>query len=259
MIQKQESGFMVVELVIVMTLSIFFSILILGFALDYASSTTTLNSDSETMVTRQNAGDKLRDQLNRASGLIVQNSIADSNAHVHDSSNPAGPYWQVIHAVPATISLPSAGNFTPVLYGSAPSINSSYNRITNSGQPYYDEFILYLDGSTKQLLLRTLANPSAVGNRMKTTCPPAIATLTCPADTMIADAVSSVAVRYFSRSGNLLDYTSITDPTTGAYIGPDMPTVEVVELTLNLKQKAVVHGAQDTKNTTVIRVAFRNG
>ena len=57
----------------------------------------------------------------------------------------------------------------------------------------------------------------------------------------------------------MIDWTSITDPLTGAYIGPDFPSVEVVELTINLGRKAVIKGAQDTSNQTIVRVALRNG
>jgi len=109
------------------------------------------------------------------------------------------------------------------------------------------------------LMLRTIANSSATGNKLRTSCPPAQATSGCPADSTVATDVSSVTTRYFSRSGNLLNWTSITDPLTGAYIGPDFPSVEVLELTLNLQRKSVLHSGTATSNQTIIRVAFRNG
>lgn len=254
-----NAGFTVVELVVVMTLTLIFSGMIISFALDYWGNTSSLQSSNETLVTRQNAGDILRDQLNRATGLIIQNGIPDPNTEVADATEPSGSYWLALHAVPGDIAMPAAGNFTPVFYYTAPSTDASHIQILNGVQPYYDEFVLYLDGSTKELRLRTLTNPSASGNRLRTTCPTAAATASCPADRIVARDVYSVGMNYFSRSGNQINYQSIIDSTTGEYIGPDFPSVEVVEVTINLKKPAIIHGRNDTTNATIIRVALRNG
>jgi type II secretory pathway pseudopilin PulG len=252
-----SAGFTLVELIVVMVLTLMFSGLVLGFFIDFWGSSASLENDSETLVTRQDAGDALREAFNTTTGLINQNSIADDHADNPDPSDVSGTHWEVLHAIPGTTAAPATGT-TPVLYYSAPSVDSSKNFIMNGVQPYQDEFVLYLT-SSKELRLRTLANPGASGNRARTSCPPAAATADCPADQLIADDISSVSERYFSRSGNLLDWTSITDPLTGLYIGPDFPSVEVVELTLNLHRKSVLHGGADTSNQTIIRVAFRNG
>ena len=128
----------------------------------------------------------------------------------------------------------------------------------NGTIPYEDNIVLYLDGSTNQLLARTLANPYAASNRARTTCPAAVASSTCPADTVVAESVTGMSMRYFSRSGNTIDYTSIVDPTTGQYIGPDFPSVKIVEFTLNLSQASSMHNAKAATNSTIIRVALRN-
>lgn len=252
------SGLTIIELVITMTLTLMFSGLVLSFFLDLWGSTATLQNDSETFVVREDAGDSLRDIFNSAAGLISQNGIPDLNTNNPDPAIAAGTYWLPIHAIPTPTTMPASGT-TPVLYFESPSTDSSKNFIMNGTQPYKDNFVLYLDASTKKLMMRSLANPSATGNRTVTTCPPASATASCPADRTIATDVSSVNKRYFSRSGNTLDWTSITDPLTGDYIGPDFPSVEVLELTLNLYRKSVLHGHTDTTNATIIRIAFRNG
>ena len=248
-----------VELVIAMTFALMFSVLVLSFMLSFWSGVATLENDSETFVTRQNAGDRLREALNLATQLVDQNSLPDSHTLVGDPSDATGTYWLLIHAIPGTTSMPASGSYTPVFYFESPSVDSSKNFIMNGSQPYYDEFILYLNGTTKQLLMRTLVNPSATGDRLTTTCPASAATATCPADTVIASDVSSVSLRYFSRSGNTIDYTSITDPNTGNYIGPDFPSVEVVEVTLHLSRSSTLNGGQSTLNETIVRVALRNG
>lgn len=253
-----ECGFTIVELVIAMTITLMLSGLVINFMVDFWRSTASLQASSESLVTRQNASDRLRDALNPASHLIDQNSIADTHAEVADTSDATGTHWLLIHAIPGSIPLPAAGSFTPVFYFTAPSTDTAKNFIMNGAQPYYDEFIVYMDGSTKQLLMRTLVNPSAGGDRLTTTCPPDQTTATCPADTVISSDITSVDVRYFSRSGLTIDYTSVTDPNTGEYIGPDFPAVDVVEITLHLTHAASVHKGVDSISQTIVRVALRN-
>lgn len=258
---EKEQGFTLIELLVYIILTVMMSTLVFQFMLDFWGSAATLENDSETFVTRQDAGDALRERLNVGSHLLDQNSISDPNAMVSDTTN----YWHLINAIPGSITLPASGSYKPVFYFNAPSVDSSKNFIMNGAQPYYDEFILYLNGTTKQLLLRTLVNPGASGDRLKTSCPAPAATTSCPADTIIADDVTSVGTRYFSRSGNTIDWTSVVQTDSNGnpvvptvYIGPDFPSVEVVEVTLHLSRRATLSGAQLTSNETIIRVALRN-
>ncbi|HSX31000.1 MAG TPA: prepilin-type N-terminal cleavage/methylation domain-containing protein [Candidatus Saccharimonadales bacterium] len=255
---QPSAGFTLVELLVVMVLTLAFSGLVLTFFLDLWGSTATLENDSDTLVSRQDAGDALRDLFNAASGLINQNGIADLHTNNPDPSIASNLYWTPLHAIPGTTSMPTSGT-TPLLYFQAPSVTTSKTFIMNGTQAYEDNFVLYLNASTKSLMLRTLVNPSASGDRLYTSCPPAQATASCPADKTIVGDISSVSKRYFSRSGNTLDWTSIVDPLTGAYIGPDFPSVEVLEITLNLHHKSTLQRGADTSNETIVRVAFRNG
>lgn len=257
-IKPTQDGFTVVELLaFIITSSIIMGV-VTAFALNFWTNTAVVQSDSSAFVSRLNAGDYLRDTVNSAVGLINQNDLPDAQAGASDPSDPSNTYWVQIHAVPGPINMGGPGNITPVLYLNRPSIDTSKNIIMNGSVPYQDDVILYLDGTTKQLLARVIANPYAADNRAKTTCPADTASQSCPADTVVADDVSAVDMRYFSRSGNTLDYTSIVDPDTGAYIGPDFPVVEVVEFNLKLHKKAQLHNGADTSNQTVIRVALRN-
>ncbi len=254
-----SAGFTLVELVSVMAVSLMFSGLIMFFTFQYWRTSATLMNDLETFVSRLNAGDRLRDALNASSGLINQNSIADVHAGLPDPAIATNDYWLPLHAVPGDVVMGSSGTITPVMYFKGPSIDTSANIVLNGVQPYEDEFMLYMDGSAKTLRLRVLANAGAPSNRNKTTCPPSSVSASCPIDRLIAENVSKVSLRYFSKSGNLMDYTSIVDPLTGQYIGPDLPAVEVVELTLHIFKKSTVNGGADTSSQTIIRVALRNG
>jgi prepilin-type N-terminal cleavage/methylation domain-containing protein len=253
-----QHGFSLVEMMSVLIVTAIFVGLILVFTFNYWRYGSLLEADMDTFVTRLNAGDRLREMISSSSGLIIQNSIPDTNRHVPDPADSTGQYWIPLHAIPGNKPVGASGTFTPLIYFRRFSFDGSKAFIMNGTQPYEDEYILYMNGSTKQLLLRSLANESAPGNTLKTTCPPAIATTACPADQVIASDIDSIDMRYFSRTGNLIDYTSAFDPDINQYIGPDYPAVEVVEFKLNLAKKPFLQTSIATRNSTIIRIALRN-
>lgn len=256
--KRLQNGFTITELLVVIILSALFSTLILYFFINYFRYGYLLQADLETLTTRLNAGDFLREAVGTSTGLIIQNGIGDTHTNNPDPAISSNLYWVPIHAIPGNKPVGSSGTSTPLIYFRRFSLNSSGNYIMNGSQPYEDEYVLYLDGTAKSLMQRTLANPGATGDRAKTSCPPALATASCPADKTVASDLGSVDSRYFSRTANLIDYTSITDPNTGAYIGPDFTAVEVVEFTLNLTKKAALQTTYATSNSTVIRIALRD-
>jgi len=255
---KPEQGFTLPELLVTIILSAFFSMLLLYFFFSYWRYGYLLQADEDTLTTRLNAGDILREEVGTSTGLIMQNSIPDNNADVPDPASATNQYWIPIHAVPGNKPVGASGTKTPLIYFKRYSFNGSGQYIINGNQPYEDEYVLYLDGSKKALKQRTLANPGATGDRVKTSCPDSLANSTCPADKTIASDLASVDMRYFSRTGNLIDYTSIFDTNTNSYAGPDFTAVEVVELTLNLTKKPTFQKTYATSNTTIIRIALRN-
>lgn len=253
-----QKGISIAELMVVIVMTSFMVTLVSDFMINYWRYGYMLQSDEDTLGVRLNAGDILRDSVGTSSGLIMQNSISDSYPGVVDTSDPTNSHWEVIHAIPQNIPIGASGSITPVIYYRRPSVNTAGSYIMNGAQPYDDEYVLYLDGTTKSLKQRILANPNAVGDKVRTTCPAAHASSSCPADKTIATSVSSIDMRYFSRNGNTIDYTSITDPNTGLYAGPDFTAVEVVEFKLNLTQKPFLQQSNTTINNTIIRVALRN-
>ncbi len=253
-----ERGFSLVELLSVMVVTGIFVGLIMFFTFSYWRYGFLMEADLDTFVSRLNAGDYMREAFSASSGLITQNSIPDNYSQNPDPAIPGNQYWSPIHAVPGSVPVGSNGTTTPLVYFRRHSLNSSGTVIMNGAQPFEDEYILYLNGSTKQLLVRALANPNASGNRLMTSCPPASASTTCPPDKVLIGDLASVDMRYFSRSGNIVDYSSIIDPDTGLYAGPDYPVVDVIEFTLGVTKKPIFQKTNATQNKTIIRVALRN-
>lgn len=256
--KRDESGYTITELLIVIILTSLFTLTIVLFTLDLWRTAAIKQSSLDTLVTRLNASDILREEIGTSSGLIIQNSTPDSHTLVPDPTDASNNYWIPIHAIPGNKPVGGSGTYTPLIYFTRYSIDSSSHYIMNGNEPYQDEYVLYYDGSAKKLMQRSLANPNASGNKLKTSCPPALATTSCPADKEIAADIVSADMRYFSRTGNLIDYTSITDPDTGQYIGPDFPAVEVVEMKINLSKSASFSATNATQSSTIIRVALRD-
>lgn len=255
---SNQRGITLIELIVVMLLTSFFVTLIATFTISYWRIGYLQEADLDSFNTRLTAGDIIRDSVGTSQGMILQNSITDAHPANPDPSDVSGTHWLPVHAVPTTYSMPASGVTTPLVYYRRPSQATNGSYIMNGTVPYEDEYVLYLNGTTKTLNMRSLANPSASGNRLKSSCPASLATTSCPADRQIAKDVTSITMRYFSRTGNTIDYTSITDPNTGNYIGPDFTAVEVAEFTLNLSKKPYLQTTTATQNSIIIRVALRN-
>jgi prepilin-type N-terminal cleavage/methylation domain-containing protein len=253
---RSSAGFTLVELLISMVLVSFFSSLILYFTFSFWRYGFSLQADEDTLTSRLNAGDIIREGIGTSAGLIIQNSLTDTHVMAPDPNNNS--YWLPVHAVPGTTTVPAAGQYKPIVYYQRYSFDSAGNYIMNGNQPYQDEYVLYLDGATQSLMLRSLANPDAAGNRLKTSCPPSQSSISCPPDKTVAANLASVATRYFSRTGNGINWMSIFDTDTNSYAGPDFPAVEVVEFTLNISQKTTFEKTAGTSSTTIIRIALRN-
>jgi prepilin-type N-terminal cleavage/methylation domain-containing protein len=253
----KQSGYTLPELLIVISVSGVLLGIILIFAIGYTRFASSMQVVSDSFVSRLNISDYFREKLGASSGLVSQNSIDDVNTENPDTSISPAYYWKKLHAVPGTIANGSDGQITPVFYFKRYSQNTSGAIVYNGTNPYEDEYVIYLDNADKTLNVRTLANPNATDNKLKTSCPKALATNTCPADAKLIDQVVSVETRYFSKSGNLIDWTSIYDSVLGTYVGPDFPSVEVVEFKVNSTTDSK-YQSSILNNATIIRVALRN-
>jgi type II secretory pathway pseudopilin PulG len=254
--KNQQEGFTVVELLVVIIASSLLMAVVFSFFWQYWQYAERAQTDLDIFTSRLDVSDYIRDTVGTTSGLIDENSIADSNANITDPTDGSN-YWLTIHPIPGTTTT-SGTTDQPILYFRHFSQDKDKNFIFSGASPYDDEYVLYLN-KKGELRVRTLANASATGNALITSCPPASATSSCPADKLLIDGVSSIATRYFSRSGNLLDYTPVYDSSTGTYInGPDFPAVEVIEYTINITKTPATQTSTTTKSSTIIRVALRN-
>jgi prepilin-type N-terminal cleavage/methylation domain-containing protein len=252
---RNEHGFTLPELIIVMTVTTVLVGVVMLFTFSYWQYSFVSQANQQTFTDRLNASDYLRENLGSSSGLITQTSIPDNNTGAPDPGD--NQFWASIHAVPGNITHGSS-DITPISYFKKPSLNNTGQIIMNGSAPFEDEYVLYLHKPTRTLKVRTLANANAPNNRAVTSCPLSTASATCPEDRTLSENIDSVDKRFFSRSGVVIDWTSVYDSNIGQYIGPDNPTVEVVEFTLNISTKPIFQKSKTVSSSTVVRVALRN-
>lgn len=260
---RQEQGLTIIELLISIVVTAMLTGLIFTFFFGYFRQGVTTQVELNAIVERLNAADYLRENIGSSSGFINQNSIPDPNTMKADPAYPSGEYWELIHSYAGLKN--NTGGITPVAYFKRFSVDGNRKILSNNLLPYEDEYIIYLDEISKEMRVRVLANGSAPGNALKTSCPPAIATDACPTDRILATDVTGVNMRYFNKGGSEITYsvTSVTDTdadpdVTYDVYGPDFPSVEVVEFNLKLSKVPSFDRDDSIKSSTIIRVALRN-
>jgi hypothetical protein len=145
------------------------------------------NAQTQLLAESQIALNRVVEDMRTGSAILLNNTIADPNA-------PGGGW--------------TTSDTDLILIVSTPSIDSTNNFILNSdtGNPYQDEFIYFTDGD--KLYKRILANSAAPDNTAQTTCPPPLASSTCPEDKLLTDNFDDMTFSFFDQ-----DNVSTADPT----------------------------------------------
>ena len=87
---RNSQGFTVVEMLVVLLMTGFFVGLLLYFTFSYWRYSYLLEADQDTLTTRLNAGDIIRESLGTSSGLILQNGIPDAHPNNPDPGDATG-------------------------------------------------------------------------------------------------------------------------------------------------------------------------
>lgn len=181
-IKTNDAGFTLVELIITMVVVGIIALTLPNFIANWLNASSLGQARSDLLSNAETALDTVNKDI-RLSGAADQNNRwADPNA----PSAPSDEYsWQ--------------SNSTTLVLAKA-AVDSSGNIIFSDTSKYIsqkDNEIYYISGST--LYRRTLSSGDS-SDAAVTTCPPASATPSCPADKVIANDVSSFSIQYYDAN-----------------------------------------------------------
>jgi prepilin-type N-terminal cleavage/methylation domain-containing protein len=180
------AGFTLVELNVSVTILAILAVGLLSVFTNFFVVITRTNQSALMTTDSQNLLRTVGEELRYGAGVRSSATINDPNAP-SGGWNTSNSAFVIIVAVPATDS------------------SHSYIIDPNTGNPYLNELVYYKNGST--LYKRILANPNAVGNILKTSCPANLATSTCPADRKLVENLKSMLFTLYDQ-----DDATTTDP-----------------------------------------------
>lgn len=176
-----QKGFTIVELETTIVLMAIVMITFMAVFTNYLVASSRTLDNIEMTNDSQNLLRVMVEEIRYGAGVRQTNSITDSNA-------PAGGW--------------NTDNSNFVIITAVPALDSSNQYIIDpsTGYPYMNEFVYYKSGVV--LYKRTLANPNATGNKLKTSCPSALASSSCPADRELVDDVSAMTFTLYDQDNN---------------------------------------------------------
>jgi len=194
--RKLQAGFTIPELMISITLIGIISIGIFAAIIYYFANMTRNNIFAEMSVSSQNFLRTTVEELRYGAGVRQNNTITDSNEPIGgwDTSNDS---FVIIIAVPAKDS------------------NQDYIINPSTNEPYNNELVYFRQGNT--LYKRTLADPDATGNTLKTSCPASLASSSCPADRKLLENLNTIQFTLYDQ-----DDVEINDPLLARSIEIDL-------------------------------------
>ena len=195
--KTHQAGYSLIELLVAISISTILLLIATDFVI---TGTLNANIDYNRTVVQSNtksAVENVARTIRTARSVEATNSQPDPNPPV--TGNPYS--WTATAGSNATLIL------------AVPARDASNNLLYVDGlhsSIYTNDVIFYLDSTTRRLYRRTIAN-SATGNVAKTTCPPAIATASCPPDTIIVEDIAGLTTRYFDNANTSVAVPSGTE------------------------------------------------
>lgn len=214
-----QSGFTLIELLVVMIIMGILSLTLADFIVSWLRTSSLANTRANLLTNAETA-------LDTTTNDIKLSGSADLNNRWPDANGPGGNQFGW-----------TSGSQVLILAKAA--VDKSNNIIFSDPAKYIsqkDNEIYYLSGST--LYRRTLASDS-VNDGAVTTCPPASASSSCPADETIATGVSGLAISYYDASENSVSPSDARS----------------VQIALTLSSSS---GGETAKASYTTRMVFRN-
>lgn len=183
MSRRNEQGFTLPELLIVMIVTAILSGVILGFFVNQIRAIVIASAKQDLLEQAQIGLDYTAQDVRVSANADDSNRWPDANA-----PNPTDQYsWQ--------------SNASSLILATGAQ-DQNHNVLFDDPSKYItakDNHIYFISNGT---LYRRILASTITGNAAVTTCPEAVATSTCPADKTILQNVASFSVQYIDGSGN---------------------------------------------------------
>ena len=216
---RNKSGFTIVELLISTAIASVLTLMMVTISIYFYGDMLRAQATAELAIESQVVLRKVIDDSRLADSIKSSGTLADANA-------PSGGWV--------------TNDPSNVLIIGDPATDSSRNIIYNPSDsfPYENEVVYF--ASSGGLYRRILNNPSAVGDTAVTTCPQALASSTCPADTTLSSNVVDLSFTFY-------DINNVS--TANASLARS------IAITVNMQRK--IYGTIVSFNNTV-RTTLRN-
>lgn len=177
-IKSKNSGYTIPELTVSIVVLGILMLSLFAFSTYYFTNVTRYNEFVQMTADSQILLRATVEQLRYGAGVRQSNTIGDPNA-------PVGG-WNTSNA-----------NFVIII--AVPAIDANRNYIVDSstGSPYNNELVYFKSGTI--LYRRTLAHPDAIGNTLKTSCPEALSSPTCPPDNKLVENLDSMVFTLYDQ------------------------------------------------------------
>jgi len=219
---SKEAGFTVVELVIAMVVLVMVTGAVITFSVGKTIEAARVSTRADLLTNAQIGLDRMANDIRLSSKADDANRWPDS----HSPTSPGSDYgWQSNTSTLVLATSAQTSDGTILFDDKADYITTKNN------------YVYYLSGST---LYKRILAAAVSGNSAVTTCPPASATSTCPADKMVLTDVNSFSIKYYDTLNQQVDPASARS----------------IQLTVQLK--VTTFGQPIIANYTT-RMVFRNG
>jgi type II secretory pathway component PulJ len=187
---RSQVGFTLLEILVALSVSTLLMIMLTGFMGDSLRKSEEEKTRTDILNNTKLAVETVARNIRLAKSVAAVNSQPDPNS----PGAPSDLYsWSATTGSDATLIL------------AIPARDSGNNLIYSDGlhnNLYTNEYIYYLDPTTRRLYRRIIANQAAPGNVAVTTCPPDEATPSCPADALTVEDVANLTTAYFDANNN---------------------------------------------------------
>lgn len=216
---KKQMGFTIVEVILSVGIATVIAGTLLFVSLNLIGETARARMTAELAIESQILLRSMVEDVRLAGSLSSTNQNTDANA-------PAGGWITNDPSNIIIVDLPATDASKNIIYDSS------------TGYPYDTEVVYFSSGSS--MYRRTIVDPGATGNAVKTSCPLALVTSDCPADKKYTSFLTDLTFTFYDDTNN----------TTA-----DATLARSVQITVKVQRKIL---GKTVKFDNTIRTTLRN-